>query len=368
MQRVVTRPAHTIKGRIHNDNWYGYRRGEDDVPEIVPEEGLVVLQIFRAYRDGASLDEIRAQLERQGIPAKKGGSWTKEALRRLLKNEKYCGDALLQKTYVENCISKTIRRNQGERTMYLVKNCHPPVIERALFEQVQAELARRAGKRKTAEKTKTELGKYSAKYALTELLYCGECGTPYRRCTWDIHGKRKVVWRCLNRLEHGTRYCKHSPSIEEERLHEAILGSIRSFREDGRARELLRGALASALAKEKEAFNPYAAEERLRELRERLMSLLEQAVDGGVRDQEEFRAISDEMVALQQKLETSEGSGRDSLEQELDRLCELAEGAGEQYDDHLIRKLLDGVKVLNGDRLLITFKGGITLEQEIPEK
>lgn len=48
MQRAVTRPAHTIKGRIHNDNWYGYRRGEDDVPEIVPEEGLVVLQIFRA--------------------------------------------------------------------------------------------------------------------------------------------------------------------------------------------------------------------------------------------------------------------------------------------------------------------------------
>ncbi len=354
-------------------NWYGYRRGGEGVPEIVPEEGLVVLQIFRAYRDGASLDEIRAQLERQGIPARKGGSWTKEALRRLLKNEKYCGDALLQKTYVENCISKTIRRNQGERTMYLVKNCHPPVIERALFEQVQAELARRAGKRKTAEKTKTELGKYSAKYALTELLYCGECGTPYRRCTWDVHGKRKVVWRCLNRLEHGTRYCKHSPSIEEERLHEAILGAIRSFQEDGRARELLREALTSALAEGKEAFNPctpYTAEERLRELRERLMSLLEQAADGGVRDQEEFSAISDEMVELQQKLEASEDSGRDSLEQELDGFCELAEGAHVTggYDDRLARKLLDGVKVLNGDRLLVTFKGGVALEQEIPKK
>ena len=100
------------------------------------------------------------------------------------------------------------------------------------------------------------------------------------------------------------------------------------------------------------------------------MSLLEQAADGGVRDQEEFRAISDEMVELQQKLEASEDSGRDSLEQELDGFCELAEGAHVTggYDDRLARKLLDGVKVLNGDRLLVTFKGGVALEQEIPKK
>lgn len=254
--------------------------------------------------------------------------------------------------------------------MYLVKNCHPPVIERALFDQVQAELARRAGKRKTAEKTKTELGKYSAKYALTELLYCGECGTPYRRCTWDVHGKRKVVWRCLNRLEHGKRYCKTSPSIEEERLHEAIFHCIRSFQEEGRAWELLRGALASALAPSRTAFNPYAAEERIRELRGQLMVLLEQAAEGGSQDQEAFRSISDEIVALQQQLEAADGFGRDSLEQELDGLCRLAEGApiGNGYDDRLARKLLEGVKVLDGNRLLISFKGGISLEQTIPAK
>ena len=67
------------------------------------------------------------------------------------------------------------------------------------------EMARRASKRKVMQKTgKTEQGKYSAKYALSELLVCGECGTPYKRCTWARNGKKRIVWRCVSRLEFGT--------------------------------------------------------------------------------------------------------------------------------------------------------------------
>ncbi len=70
--------------------------------------------------------------------------------------------------------------------------------------------------------TITELSRYSSKYALTELLICGECRTPYRRCTWTVHGKKKVVWRCINRLDYGKKYCHNSPSIEESLLQDAI--------------------------------------------------------------------------------------------------------------------------------------------------
>ena len=66
--------------------------------------------------------------------------------------------------------------NRGERTKYLVSNNHPAIVDRDLFNAVQAEIARRSSKRRTSDKTLTSLGKYSGKYALSELLICAECG------------------------------------------------------------------------------------------------------------------------------------------------------------------------------------------------
>ena len=96
-----------------------------------------------------------------------------------------------------------------------------------MFDRVQEELARRSSKRKVKQVgTKTGLGKYSGKYALSELLFCGCCGTPYRRCTWAKNGRKKVVWRCISRLDYGTKYCKDSPTVEETALHNAIARAI----------------------------------------------------------------------------------------------------------------------------------------------
>ena len=91
-------------------------------------------------------------------------------------------------------------------------------------------MTRRVSKRKVMQKTgKTELGKYSAKYALSELLVCGECGTPYKRVTWARNGKKRIVWRCISRLEFGTKYCHNSPTLDEEKLHQAHPGAINEF-------------------------------------------------------------------------------------------------------------------------------------------
>ena len=83
--------------------------------------------------------------------------------------------------------------------MYYAKDNHPAIIPRDIFYRVKEEMARRTSKRKVMQKTaKTEQGKYSAKYALSELLICGECGTPYKRCTWARNGKKRIVWRCVS--------------------------------------------------------------------------------------------------------------------------------------------------------------------------
>lgn len=115
-----------------------------------------------------------------------------------------------------------------------MENNHPAIIPRELFYRVQEEMTRRASKRKVMQKTgKTELGKYSAKYALSELLVCGECGTPYKRVTWARNGKKRIVWRCISRLEFGTKYCHNSPTLDEEKLHQAIQEAINEFAQAG---------------------------------------------------------------------------------------------------------------------------------------
>lgn len=163
----------------------GYRKGHDGNAEIIPEEAEVVKEIYRCYLDGMSMNLIADRLNEKGLTTKGGSSpYRKTVVQRILTNEKYTGDALLQKTYVTDCITKKTRKNNGELPMYLVKNHHEPIISRSDFNRVQEEMARRSAKRTIADKlTKTGQGKYSAKYALSELLICGECGEHYRRVT-----------------------------------------------------------------------------------------------------------------------------------------------------------------------------------------
>ena len=99
---------------------------------------------------------------------------------------------IYQKTFRTDCISKHTKINRGERTKYLVSNNHPAIVDRDLFNAVQAELARRSSKRRTSDKTLTSLGKYSGKYALSELLICAECGSPYKRKTWTKGDEKRI--------------------------------------------------------------------------------------------------------------------------------------------------------------------------------
>lgn len=87
-------------------------------------------------------------------------------------------------------------------------------------------MARRSSLRKTSDKTKNEQGKHSGKYALSGLLVCAECGSPYRRVTYMPRGKKRYVWRCINRLEHGKKICKCAPTLEEPDIHAAVTAAM----------------------------------------------------------------------------------------------------------------------------------------------
>lgn len=355
---------------------YGYERGENDKPRVVPEQAAVVRRIFQSYLAGSSVPDIKRMLEAEGIAAAGGKpQWSVSALQYMLRNEKYCGDALLQKTFVENCISKKTRKNNGELPKYLVQNHHEAIIDRTLFEKVQAEIARRAGKRKVSDKTsKTGQSKYSGRYALTELLICGNCGTPYKRVTWSKRGKKKIVWRCISRLDYGTKYCKSSPTVDEERLQAAVLKAINTMMSN---RERLIGILKTNLEitlseKSSGATNPYAIENRIRELQDSMMELVVVAAKAGNAEsyEDKFKEISEEIKSLQKKLEQyqAEQNGPDELARQIDDICKALEDAPfeiTEYSNNIVRQFIDTIKVVNEDKLLFIFKGGITMEQPL---
>lgn len=122
----------------------GYRKGEDGMPEIVPEEAAVVERIFEMYLAGATVDMISKTLQQENPQFEgKSFSYSKPMILNMLRNEKYCGDCILQKTVTLDPIEKTRKTNEGEAPMWMVENSHPAIIKREIFNKVQEEISRR---------------------------------------------------------------------------------------------------------------------------------------------------------------------------------------------------------------------------------
>ena len=345
----------------------GYRRGPDGQPEIVRSEAEVVKRIYRRYLDGCSLAQIKRELEADGVPTASGiQGWTYQVVRNILTNERYIGDALLQKTYTTDCISKTVKKNQGDRPMVYVERNHPAIVSKAMFYQVREEMARRASKRKVMQKTgKTEQGKYSAKYALSELLVCGECGTPYKRCTWARNGKKRIVWRCVSRLEFGTKYCHDSPSMDEDKLHQAILEGINEFVQAGQGLgdELLDLASIVQQGGSADGIDPLTLRNRLDALTAQQAELLDKVLEDMENEElnaqlkatmEEKQAILGRLGALQQDEE--QRAGQEARLRELAEWLKKQKSEFAEYDDSITRRYVERITVVDAETIRIKFR------------
>ena len=348
-------------------SFLGYKKGADGKPEIVPEEAEIIKRIYFEYLSGKSLYEVAKSLMADGILTARGNKkWTSKGIESILKNEKYKGDALLQKTYIVDCISKKCKKNNGELPMYYVENNHPAIIDRATFDRVQEEISRRSSKPKKTEKgTKTELGKYSSKYALTELLYCGCCGKPYRRVTWTIRGKKKIVWRCISRLDYGKKYCKDSPSVEETMLHNAIAEAIT---QNAQSEGVQTQTICEHIRMYQQSLDTstlIAKKNSLKELEQRiddLANMNSEAAQNGDFD-EQFEALFTEMYALKDELAKidKQQSKINQKPETLDEISTILEGLKNhpvEYNDQAVRQLIQYIKVLSKTEVEIHFKNG----------
>ena len=363
------------KANINCKYLYAYEKGEDGKPQIIPEQAVTVKGIYDRYLAGASLRQIKGWLESEGIPDVAGKpEWSITAIRNILTNEKYCGDALLQKTFVDDCISKKVVKNTGQLPMYLVQNHHEGIVDRKTYDAVQAELARRKAAKSPTKTAPTGLTSYASKYALSERLVCGECGTLYRRCTWKRGEQTRIVWRCVSRLDYGTKYC-HSPTLDEEPLQRAILAALNSVmsQRDGLIRQLT-GAMEQEISPiPGETMSLSDIEKRLEEINQQVGNLVALATKENdiLAYREQLKDLVDETNLLKEKRD------RIQMQREKDHVAAgrievvvttLNQAPAElQWDESIIRQLVDTVKVISKEKIIVYLRNGMQIEQKISE-
>ena len=362
---------------INYKHLYGYRKGADGRPEIIPEQAEVVRKIYDLFLSGTPIRGILEYLNVNNIPNISGGSqWAKNAVNSILINEKYCGDVLLQKTYIDDCINKKVTKNTGQLPMYLVQNHHDGIISRETFDAAQAELSRRnAGRSPSKKNAPTGRSRYSSKYALSDRLYCGECGTRYQRCTWrNRDGSKRIVWRCVSRVDYGSKYCHDSPTLDEEPLHRAILAAINSAVKD---KDNIIYNLKSAMEKE---LAPITGQQlslseignQLEQLNAEFSKVLAEASESG--DQaaysDRFREIMQKQTALKaqrdeiQQMLAESGKAAAHIEQ-CRQAAEAAPTAISEWDEALIRQVVESVTIETGGGIVVALKSGASIHQEL---
>ena len=200
-------------------NFMGYTCVDGEIV-IVPEQAEVVRKIFDLYLQGQTLGQIKAYLEAQGIKTVMGKEiWDTKTIQRMLLNEKYKGDTMLQKTSTEDFMTGKKSKNTGQRNKYYVKDSHPAIVSAEVFDKVQEEMDKRSRVISNEYGTVEINGsKYTSKYILGNLLVCSDCGASYRRRT----ERGKVVWRCATRIEKGKDACPHSSTLDEGWIQDTI--------------------------------------------------------------------------------------------------------------------------------------------------
>ena len=341
----------------------GYEKGEDGLPRIVPEEARIIRKIYELFLMGQTYRSIAKYLSDQEIPTPSGKSvWSVSTVMSILRNEKYKGDALLQKSYTADFLNKTKKKNNGVLPQYYIENSHPAIISRETFDLVQSEMEKRKPNRRQMNNNSI----FAAK------IICGECGGYFGSKIWQSNNKYKYQgWRC-NRKYTNSERCG-SPRIREEEIKWAFIQAFNKILGD-----------KNRYIAQFEEFLPLLAdtsklEDKLEEAKiayEEAIERMSRYMEGNARqaqDQEEyerqFNKIADECkvaesLVIEIKDEILEcGAHKEKIRRYLDELKQLGDIVTE-FDEDLWQATVESARVLPDKTLIFTFRDGT----EIPAK
>lgn len=333
---------------VNHNKFLGYTKDENGELVIVSEEAEIVRRIFKEFLEGKSPFKIAADLERDGILTGAGGSrWYDSTVVKILKNEKYQGDALLQKTYTVDFLTKKRVKNNGHAAQYYVEDSHPPIVSREEFAAVQLEFERRVNLRGYS---KTGKSKFTSDYAFSGKLFCGNCGSKFRRTKWGKGKNQQIVWICINHQMGGACDMK---AVKEKAVEKAFL-------------RVMNKAIG-----DKEAFIPqdiYREDEntlerlqaRIEELQQRMMSLAKTGFDV-----KEYVTLAGEIDLMREQMQRVKGQKTERVVREK-RVRELRDYLMVQeyeFDEDLFRRVVEKVKVRSMVEVEFVFKAGVEVRE-----
>ena len=335
----------------------GYRKGANGLPEIVPEEAEIVRLIYRMFIDGKSPCYIAKHLTEKGIPTPgRKKVWQVSTVESILTNEKYKGDARLQKRFTTDYLTKTMKVNEGEVPQYYVENSHPAIIDPTEWEMVQGEFRRR----KEANKRTSCQSPFSGK------VICGDCGEQFGPKVWHSNSQyRRVIWQCNHKFK-GERRCS-TPHLTEDDLKDysiialsLLLKNREALFEDGR---LIRAALTDHTEIDAEL-------QKLTKELEIVAHMIESTIATNAitaLDQTEYtktyESLTERYRALQKRY-TALTRQRAEKEYKADILSGFLFEIGEydvldtEWSDSRFHAIVDHITVHNDGRLVFTFRNG----------
>ena len=346
------------RGSLCYSQFLGYDKGPDGKMVVNKEEAKVVIAIYKWFLEGMSYKQIADKLTAKKIPTPaKKTIWRQGVVKSILQNEKYKGDALLQKSYTVDFLTKETKRNEGEIPMYYVENDHEAIIDRDTFDEVQDEIMRRDVRK----------NEYSNVNPFSSKLVCGDCGGWYGHKVWHSNDekRRKDVFRC-NSVCAGRTKCK-TPAVTEKEISEGFIRAVNGLIEN--RDEIVENTRVMMTIVDTTKKLRSEQEEALQEM-EVVAGLIEKCVKNNAQvaqDQDAYEKKYDGLVKRYEKASMKHdkcAAEIDEVQRKLRAMkrfikdFEKQEGVIEKFDETLWRTLLKHVVIYTKEDIRFVFRNG----------
>lgn len=342
---------------------YGYRNNEGGL-EIVVEESEIVIEIFDLILKGESMETIANILNRRNVKTKRNRKWSPSTIRGIIKNEKYIGDALFQKTFTDDNFNR--HKNKGEKNSYYIENHHEAIISREIFQKANQVLQQRGLEKGNGKDT----SKYSNRYSFSGIIVCGECGGIFKRRIHSLPSRKYTAWTCSTHIENKNQ-CSMK-YVKQDDLHYAFLMMVN---------KLIYGQdiILIYLKNKLEHISD-------KDVEKQLMNIRNQIVELQVKTEESERlhyqgylsltAYQNLKLKLLQELEENKSQENQILllnssytkwKLELDKLIGIVHKKDylTEYDDELFLEIVEKIIVLSREKVRFVLKCGLKLEERL---
>ena len=341
--------------QVNHNHFLGYTKDDEGNLVIDPEQAEIVKRIYREYLKGYSMDKIAKGLEADRILTGAGKpKWWTSTINKILRNEKYIGDALLQKTYTTDFLNKTRVKNNGIVPQYNVEGNHEVIIPKDIFLKVQEELVRRRVVKTSANGKKRS---YSCNHCFAQIVVCGDCGEMFRRIHWNNRGCKSIVWRCLSRLEPTGHEC-HARTVNETVLENVVVQAINTLLGDKSTYQVQLQQNIAKVIREAQKTTADGIDEQLMELQKELLKK--------ANNKEAYDEIADQIFKLREQREkcTVDTAARDA---QIARINDLQDFIKKQsfilteFDEALVKRWLKQITVWE-DHFTVELMSGLKID------